>query len=145
MDQSKKALIAVALLVIAGGLFFWQFRPRKAAQAEITQDAVLNSAQAQALESIFRKVESKKWSDPSLWSSSKAAGAYAGTAEKLFTSTPSMDKVKVLDYGMSKEHDDAPYLILQVVATGENVIIEFKPKSAKDNLLVLDSITAVGK
>ena len=89
MDQSKKALIAVALLVIAGGLFFWQFKPRKAAQAEITQDAVLNSAQLKALESIFRKVGSKKWSDPSLWSSAEAAKKYSGVAKEFFTESPS--------------------------------------------------------
>ena len=144
MDQSKKALIAVALLVIAGGLFFWQFKPRKAAQAEITQDAVLNSAQVKALESIFRKVGSKKWSDPSLWSSAEAAKKYSGVAKEFFTESPSMQNVKVLNFGTIKGDDEPPYIAIEVPATGVRATIEFKAKSGKDNQLVINSITKFG-
>ena len=67
MNQTNKVLLAIALLIIAGGLFAWHFKPRSAAQTEESQESLLNTKQAKALESIFSKVGSKKWSDPSLW------------------------------------------------------------------------------
>ena len=138
MDQSKKALLAVALLVIAAGLFAWHFKPRKAVQTEESQSILLTTAQAKALEGIFSKARNKKWNDPSLWTNSKAASTYGAVAERLFTAKPSMDDVKILDYGTNKQNEDAPFLVLQVPTTDVCIQIEFKPTKA--NQMVVDNI-----
>ena len=138
MDQSKKALLAVALLVIAAGLFAWHFKPSKSAQTEEPQTILLTTAQAKALESIFSRARNKKWTDPSLWTNSKAASTYGSAAERLFTAKPSMDDVKILDYGTNKQNEDAPFLVLQVPTTDVCIQIEFKPTKA--NQMVVDNI-----
>ena len=138
MDQSKKALIAIALLVIAAGLFAWHFKSSSPRQTEEPQELMLNTMQAKALESIFNKVGSKKWSDPSLWSSPKAASTYGAAAERLFTSTPSMDKVKILDYGTNKQNEDAPFIVLSTSTTDVCIQVDFKPN--KSDQLLMDTI-----
>ena len=138
MDQSKKILLAVVLLVIAAGLFAWHFKPRKVVQTEEPQSVLLATSQAKALEGIFSKVRNKKWTDPSLWTNSKAASTYGAVAERLFTAKPSMDDVTILNYGTIKENDDAPFLILQVPTTDVCIQVEFKP--TKGNQMVIENI-----
>ncbi|MBQ4480221.1 MAG: hypothetical protein II943_06245 [Victivallales bacterium] len=142
MNQNIKAIIAVVLLILAGGLFYWYFKPHT--EPPTPETVLLDSRQAKALESIFSKVASKKWSDSSLWSSAEAAKKYSGVAKELFTESPSMQNVKVLDFGTIKEGDEPPYIEIEVPATGVRATIEFKAKSAKDDQLVINSITKFG-
>ena len=143
MNQTNKVILAVVLLVIAGGLFFWHFKPRSAAQTEEPQEILLDTKQAKAIQAIFGKVAGgKKWTDPSLWSSAGAAQKFGAAAEKLFTATPSMDNVKVLDFGSNKQNEDAPFVVLGVSTTDVCIQVEFKPKkgSSKPDDLVMDNI-----
>jgi len=126
MSNGNKVILSIVLLIAAAGILTWHFKSSKTSQPPEPDSIVLNTPQAQALESIFKKVGTKKWSDPSLWSSPKAASAYGKLAEKLFTATPSMDNVKILNYGANKENDDALALILEVPASEMCIQIEFK-------------------
>lgn len=135
MSQSNKVILSIVLLVIAAGLFTWHFKGGSAVQTEEPQTLVLNTMQAKALESIFTKASIKKWSDPSLWTNSKAATTYAPVAERLFTANPSMDSVKVLDYGTNKQNDDAPFVVLATSTTDVCIQVDFKPNKAGQMLI----------
>ena len=141
MDQTKKLILSALLIVVAAGLFYWQLKP--APQVEETQDQFRTTTQAKALENIFTKVGSgKKWTDASLWINAKAASIYGKVADKLFTATPSMDNVKILDYGTNKQNEDAPFLVLQAPTSEFCFQVEFKPKGGNDKSgeLVMDNI-----
>ncbi|MBR6471263.1 MAG: hypothetical protein IKS83_05670 [Victivallales bacterium] len=143
MNQTKKLVLAIVLLVAAAGLFAWHFMSNKQVKTEEPQEMLLNTKAAKALENIFSKVSGgKKWNDSSLWSTPGAAKKHAARAEKFFTAQPGMDKVKVLDYGTNRDNDDAPFVVIQVPSTQERIQVEFKPKSADDKSgeLLMDNI-----
>ncbi|MBR4125346.1 MAG: hypothetical protein IKR13_04005 [Victivallales bacterium] len=150
MNQTNKVLLAIALLIIAGGLFAWHFKPRSAAQAEEPQETYLETDHAKALKSIFSKVGSKKWSNASLWSSDAAAKKYQGDAENYFTANPSMDDVKILGCGTNKGNFENPIISVQVLATKSIISVEFKAfigndpnKTLAPDKWVIDSITLI--
>ena len=138
MNQTQKAILAVALLVIAGGIFAWRFSSREAPPA-IVVDNALQTEGTQALEAIFSSAASKKWTDASLWLTPRAAQTYAATAEKIFTASPSMDGIKVLDFGTDYENNNATFLLLQVPTT--EVAISIQMNKNKAGKMLLDSVT----
>ena len=138
MDQGKKALLAIVLIIVAGGIFAWNFTSGKKKPTEEAQSVVLETPTAKALEAIFKKLGTKKWTDSSLWSNSGASSKFGAAAERLFTAKPSMDQVKILDYGSDKQNGDAPFLVLQV--PGSEYLIQVDFKETKPGQLVMDSI-----
>ena len=145
MDQSKKAILAVVLIVIAAGLFFWHFPSNNSRNLEEPPELVMNTPEVKALENIFTRKGSKKWTDPSLWTSPKAASTYAPLAEKLLTATPSMNDVKILGYGTNKENNDALFIVIEVPTTEKAVKVEFHPGKGQQmlmDLIVEGQITA---
>ena len=142
MDQSKKLILSIVLLVLAGGLFYWYFKPSAPVQTEEVEQRFKDTQQAKALQNIFDKVGSKKWNNASLWSSAEAAKKFGGDAEKYFTATPSMDKVKILGCRTNKDNNEAPIIDLEVPAVPNAMItIEFKAPDPAPEKWVIDSIT----
>ncbi len=139
MSNGNKIILSIVLLIAAAGILTWHFKSSNtAAKQEEPQELILNTRQAKAFEAIVAKVGSKKWSDPSLWTSPKAASTYGALAEKLFTATPSMDQMKIMNYGTNKANDDADILILAAPGSEMCIQIEFKPNKSKQ--LVMDLI-----
>ena len=137
MNQNNKAIFAVILLIIAGGLFAWHYSHREKVVV-LAPDAAIKNEGVQLLEDVFSKVGSKKWSDASLWLTPNAAQAYGPVAEKIFSASPSMEGIKVLDYGTDVENNNATFLILQVPNSEMCINVSFnKNKAGK---MVLDNV-----
>ncbi|MBP5301091.1 MAG: hypothetical protein J6Y80_06765 [Victivallales bacterium] len=139
MSDTNKIILSVVLIILACGIFYWHFSSqKKKGNSEEPQTALLNLEQAKALETIFGKIGSKKWSDPSLYTNPKTAQSYSALAEKLFTSSPSMSDIKILGYGEDKMNNDAPFLILEVPTTEMAISVTFS--RTKTGQLVIDRL-----
>lgn len=138
MSNGNKVILSIVLLIAAAGILTWHFKSNnKPRHIPEPPEVIMNTKQVKALETIVAKVGSKKWSDPSLWTSPKAASTYGALAEKLFTSKPSMDTIKVLDFGTDKENDDALLLVLETPGSEMCVTVEFKPKGTQNLLDII--------
>lgn len=130
-SNNSKIVLAIVLLVIAGGIFAYHFSNREKV-ASTAPTSEFQSEANKALEDALSNVASKKWSDPSVWTDARTAQLSAKIAEEIFGAKPSMADVKVLDCDTDSENRSITVMTLQLPNNEKCVSVSLtKNKSGK--------------
>ena len=130
-SNNSKLILAIVLLVIAGGIFAYRFSTGEKLES-IAPTSEFQAEANKALEEALATVASKKWSDPSVWTDARTAQLSAKSAEEIFGAKPSMADVKVLDCDTDSEDRSITVMTLQLPNNEKCVSVSLtKNKSGK--------------
>ncbi len=129
-SNNSKLILAIVLLVIAGGIFAYRFSTREKLESGPTSEF---QAQAnQALEEALGTIASKGWKDANAWVDSSTAKTCAKNAEAIFGTSPSVSDIKVLDCGTDDENRAITVMTLKVGSNEKCISVSLiKNKSGK--------------
>ncbi len=140
-SNNSKLILAIVLLVVAGGIFAFRFSTRE----KLESTAPTSDFQVQAntaLEEAFSAVGSKGWKNANAWVDARTAQMNAKNAEAIFGASPSMSDIKVLDCGTDDENHAITVMTLKVGSNEKCISVSLiKNKNGK---YVFESVAQSG-
>ncbi len=137
-NNNSKLILAIVLLVIAGGIFAYRYATRTKLES-VAPTTEFKDGAMQSLDQLFTTVSSKGWKDASIWVSPRIARTGSAAAEEIFGATPSTTDITMLDCGIDDENRNNTNMTLQVGS--EEKCISVTISKDKNGKPVFDTIS----